>query len=58
MLQPVEKETICVTGGWEEKARKRKNAIAQNNAKKRAQSQPSGARFVGWLFVLQHATCC
>jgi len=36
MPQPVEKVTICVTGGWEEKARKRKTAIAQNNAKKRA----------------------
>ena len=35
----------------ENKARKRKTAEAQKELKKRAASQPSGARFVGWLAV-------
>ena len=42
--------TACVTGGWGEKARKRKTAKVQKQLQKRAESQPSGARFVGRWF--------
>ena len=38
--------TVSVTGGWGEKARKRKTAKAQKKPQKRAESQPSGARIV------------
>ena len=42
MCQPVEKVTICVTGGWEEKARKRKTA----NLRPLTQERPQIAEIV------------
>jgi hypothetical protein len=35
--------TACVTGGWGKKDRKRETVKGQNQLKKRAESQPSGA---------------
>ena len=41
--------TVCVNGGWENQLPKRKSAKVQNKTQKRAESQPSGARFVSLL---------
>ena len=45
--------TACVTGGWRETGQETGSCqIAQEKLKKRAESQPSGARFVSWRLTL------
>jgi hypothetical protein len=53
------RSSACVTGDWGEQGLETGNChSSEKSSKKRAESQPSGARFVGWLFVLQYSTCC
>jgi hypothetical protein len=47
---------VSVSGDGEKQARKREVAKAYENAKKRAESQPSGARMIGTLLTLR-LTC-
>ena len=46
--------TVCVTGGWGRKRLENGKLLKlRNKPQKRAESQPSGARFVGWQFEIR-----
>ena len=45
-------QRLALPAAGEKQARKLETVIAQNKLQKRAESQPSGARFVGRIYML------